>query len=81
MRFICYKYNGIIQLNRLVNGYFAFKNDHFVLSHDVMSGSDITHAIKSILVSNVMMSIMTLRKRWQNLDVFTLRNAICKYVL
>ena len=48
-----------------------------VLSHDVASGSDITPCNKidkSLVVyrflGNVMTFIITLHKRWQNLDVF-----------
>ena len=47
------------------------------LSHVVLSGSDITlcnKIDKSLVVyrfsENVMTSIITLRKRWQNVDVF-----------
>ena len=58
------------------------KNDPIIpypfLSHDVASGSEITpcNKIDKPLVvyrftGNVMTSIITLRKRWQNLDVFT----------
>ena len=50
------------------------------LSHNVASGSDITlcNKIDKPLVvyrfsGNVMTSIITLRKRWQNIDVFTLK--------
>ena len=47
------------------------------LSHDLAHGSDITpcNKIDKPLVvyrfSNVTTSIRTLRKRWENLDVFT----------
>ena len=49
----------------------------FYLSHDVASGSDImlcNKVNKQLVVyrflGNVMASIITLLKRWQNLDVF-----------
>ena len=52
------------------------------LSHDVVSGTDITlcNKIDKPLVvyrflGNVMTSIITLRKRGQNVDVFTPENA------
>ena len=55
------------------------------LSHDVASGSDITscNKIDKPLVAyrfrmrffSVMTSIITLRKIWQNLDIFTPKNA------
>ena len=68
---------------KLITPTFDDRNDsicseHFVLSHEIASGSEITlcNKIDKPLVvyrfsRNVMTSIIPLRKRWQNLDVST----------
>ena len=57
----------------------------FILSHDIVSGSDIMPYNKIYkpqviyrLVAKVMTSFITLRKIWQDIDIFTPENAIFK---
>ena len=78
--------NDVLLDSCLCVHYVLDKKVYSILSYDVASGSEITPCIKidkPLVVyrftGNVMTSIITLRKKWQHLDVFTPRMCFCKY--
>ena len=80
LNLIVLKDSLLLQLSsKLVKKLRSYKH----VSHDVASGSDITLCNKTdkpLVVNrfsgNVMTSIITLLKRWQNLEVFVPKNVI-----
>ena len=83
---VCKECENFTTVNNTSDSNIHKKNSYFVyinLSHDVASGSDImlfNKIDKPQVVyrfsGNIMTSIITLCKRWQNLDGFTPKNVI-----